>query len=132
MLSDSSDDNRKMSNKGPLITRKPVEGPQIELLKSYGYDTDLYQGGEFSGTDNDTTDNASSDEYTIQESQSPNFEGKYVSVCRKHNPKIKSPIPIIGCVLGLANVHTWDDILKKFGVRKVKSDAGKGKGKQKV
>nr|GEY57922.1 putative reverse transcriptase domain-containing protein [Tanacetum cinerariifolium] len=61
-----------MSNKGSLITKKPVEGPPIELLKWYGYDTDLYQEGEFSGTDNDTTDNASSDEDTIQKSQSPN------------------------------------------------------------
>ncbi|GKF88668.1 hypothetical protein Tco_0259545, partial [Tanacetum coccineum] len=71
MLSDSSDDSRKMFNKGPLITRKPVEEPPIELLKWYGYDTDLYQGDEFPGTDNDTTDNASNDEDTIQESQSP-------------------------------------------------------------
>nr|GEX70292.1 hypothetical protein [Tanacetum cinerariifolium] len=65
-----------MSNKGPLITRKPVEGPPIKLLKWYGYDTDLYQGDEFPGTYNDTTDNASSDEDTIQESQSPNSVGK--------------------------------------------------------
>ncbi|GJX57834.1 hypothetical protein Tco_0287731 [Tanacetum coccineum] len=64
-----------MSNKRPVITRKPVEGPPIELLKWYGYDTDLYQGDEFPRTDNDTTDNASSDEDTIQESQSPT-EGK--------------------------------------------------------
>ncbi|GJT91871.1 hypothetical protein Tco_1080716 [Tanacetum coccineum] len=121
-----------MFNKGPLITRKPVEEPPIELLKWYGYDTDLYQGDEFPGTDNDTTDNASSDEDTIQESQSPNSEGKYVPVCHIHNPKVKSPIPITGCVLGLANVHIWDDILKKFGVRKVESGAAKGKGKKKV
>ncbi|GKE74022.1 hypothetical protein Tco_1536063 [Tanacetum coccineum] len=93
---------------------------------------ELYQGDEFSGTNNDTTDNASGDEDTIQESQSPNSEGKYVPVCQKHNPKVKSPIPITGCVLGLANVHTWDDILKKFGVRKVESGAAKGKGKKKV
>ncbi|GKE37157.1 hypothetical protein Tco_1460562, partial [Tanacetum coccineum] len=84
-----------MSNKGPLITRKPVEGPPIELLKWYGYDTDLYKGNEFPSTNNDTTDNASR------------------------------------CVLGLTNVHTWDDILKKFGVRKIESGAAKGKGKKK-
>ncbi|GJS24572.1 hypothetical protein Tco_0453204 [Tanacetum coccineum] len=94
-----------MSNKGSLITRKPIERQPIELLKWYGYDTDLYQGDEFPGTNNDTIDNASSDEDTIQESQSPNSE---------------------------ANVNTWDDILKKFGVRKVKSGAAKGKGKKKV
>nr|GEW01560.1 fatty acid amide hydrolase [Tanacetum cinerariifolium] len=84
------------------------------------------------GTDNDTTDNASSDEDTIQKSQSPNFEGKYVPVFLKHNPKVKSLIPITGCVLGLASVHTWDDILNKFGVRKVESGDAKGKRKKKV
>ncbi|GJV24600.1 hypothetical protein Tco_1377295 [Tanacetum coccineum] len=77
-----------------------------------------------------TTDNASSDKDTIQESQSPNSKGKYVPVCQKHNSKVKSPIPITGCVLGLANVHTRDDILKKFDVRKVESGAAKGKGKK--
>nr|GEW94023.1 hypothetical protein [Tanacetum cinerariifolium] len=117
---------------GPLITRKRVNGPPIELLKWYGYDTDLSQEDEFPGIDNDTTDNASSDEDTIQKSQSPNFESKYVPVCQKDNPKVKNPIPITGCVLGLANVHTWDDILKKFGVRKVESGNAKGKGKKKV
>nr|GEV50527.1 hypothetical protein [Tanacetum cinerariifolium] len=121
-----------MSNKGPLITRKLVEGPPIELLKWYGYDTNLYQGDEFPSTDNDTIDNASNDENTIQESQSLNSKGTYVPVCQKHNPKVKSPIPITGCVLGLENVHTWDDILKKFDFRKVKSGAAKGNEKKKV
>nr|GEW61173.1 reverse transcriptase domain-containing protein [Tanacetum cinerariifolium] len=51
--------------------------------------------------------------------------------CQKHNSKVKSLIPITGCVLELANVHTWDDILKKFGVRKVESGVAKGKGKKK-
>nr|GEX44064.1 hypothetical protein [Tanacetum cinerariifolium] len=104
VLSNCSDNTRKMSKKEPLITRKPVEGPPIELLKWYGYDTYLYQGDEFSSTDNDTTDNASSDEDTIQKSQSPNSEGKYVPVCQKRNTKVKSPIPITGCVLGVANM----------------------------
>ncbi|GJR75874.1 hypothetical protein Tco_0088239 [Tanacetum coccineum] len=63
-----------MSNKRPSITRKPVEGPPRELLRWYGYDTDLSLEDEFPGTDNDTTDNDSSDEDTIQESQSPNCE----------------------------------------------------------
>nr|GEW34316.1 hypothetical protein [Tanacetum cinerariifolium] len=87
---------------------------------------------DMSGTYNDTTDNASSDEDTIQESQSPNSGGKYVPVCQKHNPNVKTPIPITGCVLGLANVHTWDDILNKFSVRKVESGAAKEKEKKKV
>ncbi|GJT85543.1 hypothetical protein Tco_1067260 [Tanacetum coccineum] len=132
VLSDSSDDSKKTSNKRPSITRKPVEGPPRELLRWYGYDTDLSLEDEFPGTDNDTTDNDSSDEDTIQESQSPNCEGKYLPVCKKHNPKVKSPIPITGCVLGLTNVQTWDDIYMKFGVRKVESGAAKAKGKGKV
>nr|GEX16052.1 hypothetical protein [Tanacetum cinerariifolium] len=65
-----------MSNKRPSITRKPGEGPPRELLRWYGYDTNLSLEDEFIETDNDTTDNDSSDEDTIQESQSPNCEGK--------------------------------------------------------
>ncbi|GJX24444.1 hypothetical protein Tco_0228889 [Tanacetum coccineum] len=132
VLFDSSDDSKKTSNKRPSITRKPVEGPPRELLRWYGYDTDLSLEDEFPGTDNDTTDNDSSDEDTIQESQSPNCEGKYLPVCKKHNPKVKSHKPIRGCVLGLTNVQTWDDIYMKFGVRKVESGAAKAKGKRKV
>ncbi|GJZ95095.1 kinase-like domain, phloem protein 2-like protein [Tanacetum coccineum] len=118
-----------MSNKRPSITRKPVEGPPRELLRWYVYDTYLSLEDEFPVTDNDTTDNDSSDENTIQESQSPNYGGKYLPVCKKHNPKVKSPMPITGCVLGLTNVQTWDDIYMKFGVRKVESGAAKAKGK---
>nr|GEZ89073.1 hypothetical protein [Tanacetum cinerariifolium] len=62
-----------MSNNRPSITRKPVKGPPRELLRWYGYDTDLSLEDEFP-TENDTTDNDSSDEDTIQESQSPNCE----------------------------------------------------------
>ncbi|GJT65522.1 hypothetical protein Tco_1017002 [Tanacetum coccineum] len=121
-----------MSNKRPSITRKLVEGPPRELLRWYGYDTDLSLEDEFLGTDNDTTDNDSSDEDTIQESQSLNCEGKYLPVCKKHNPKVKSHKPIRGCVLGLTNVQTWDDIYMKFSVMKIKSGAAKAKGKGKV
>ncbi|GKF60568.1 hypothetical protein Tco_0177354, partial [Tanacetum coccineum] len=34
-------------------------------------------------------------------------------------PKVifKSPTPIKGCVLGLANVETWDNTVNKFGMR---------------
>ncbi|GKD90399.1 hypothetical protein Tco_1365906 [Tanacetum coccineum] len=132
VLSDSSDNIKKISNKRPSITRKLVEGPPRELLRWYGYDTDLSLEDEFLGTDNDTTDNDSSDEDTIQESQSLNCEGKYLPFCKKHNPKVKSHKPIRGCVLGLTNVQTWDDIYMKFGVRKVESGAAKAKGKGKV
>ncbi|GJT52389.1 hypothetical protein Tco_0978546 [Tanacetum coccineum] len=37
----------------------------------------------------------------------------------------------VSCVLGLANVETWDSIVKKFGVKKPKSCA-KAKGKRKL
>ncbi|GJX28715.1 hypothetical protein Tco_0236794 [Tanacetum coccineum] len=72
-----------MSNKGPLITTKPVEGPSIELLKWYGYDTNLYQGDEFPGTDNDTTDNASMMSDTIQ-----------IPPPKYTETPVESPIPI--------------------------------------
>ncbi|GJX30214.1 hypothetical protein Tco_0238293 [Tanacetum coccineum] len=121
-----------MSNKRPSITRKPIEGPPRELLRWYGYDTYLSLEDEFPGTYNDTTNNDSSDEDTIQESKSPNCEGNYLPICKKHNPKVKSHKPIRGCVLGLTNVQTWDDIYMKFGVRKVESGATKAKGKGKV
>nr|GEV29150.1 hypothetical protein [Tanacetum cinerariifolium] len=76
MLSDSSDDSKKISNKRPSLTRKSVEGPPRELLRWYRYDTNLSLEDEFPMTDNDTTNNDSSDEDTIQESQSPNCEEK--------------------------------------------------------
>nr|GEZ92720.1 hypothetical protein [Tanacetum cinerariifolium] len=106
VLSDSSDDSKKMSNKRTSITGKPVEGPPRKLLRC--------------------------DEDTIQESQSPNYESKYLPVYKKHNPKVKCPIPITRCMLGLTNVQTWDDIYMKFGVRKVESGAAKAKRKGKV
>nr|GEV13384.1 hypothetical protein [Tanacetum cinerariifolium] len=53
----------------------------------------------------------------IHECHSPKSKAKYVPVLQKHNPNVKSPIAITGCVLGLPNVDTWDDILKKFGMR---------------
>ncbi|GKD16712.1 hypothetical protein Tco_1205870 [Tanacetum coccineum] len=52
--------------------------------------------------------------------------------CSNQKPKVivKSPVPIKGCVLGLANVQTWDSIVKKVGVRKPESCADKAKGKK--
>ncbi|GKE74271.1 hypothetical protein Tco_1536312 [Tanacetum coccineum] len=44
----------------------------------------------------------------------------------------KSPIPIKGCVLGLANVETWDNIVKKYGMRTHGRCADKSKGKRKI
>ncbi|GJY12085.1 hypothetical protein Tco_0381394 [Tanacetum coccineum] len=111
VLSSDSSDN----SKGPSIASVSKEGPSIQrLLDLYGYDTveEYLEETFFPSTNKDTS--------------------KYVPVSQKHNPKVKSPIPITGCVLGLANVHTWDDILKKFGVRKPESCADKAKGKRKV
>ncbi|GKD93185.1 hypothetical protein Tco_1373022 [Tanacetum coccineum] len=53
--------------------------------------------------------------------------------CPKVNmyPKVKSPMPVAGCVLGLANVTTWDEIVNKIGVRKSKICVDKAKGKRK-
>ncbi|GJR90215.1 hypothetical protein Tco_0214226 [Tanacetum coccineum] len=147
LSSDSSDDS-----KGPSIANVPKEGPSIAsvskegpstqgLLDWYGYDTVeeylekiFFPSTDKDSTDEDTTDNDSTDEDTINESYSPKSKGKYVPVSQKHNPKVifKSPILIKGCVLGLANVHTWDDILKKFGVRKPESCVDNAKGKRKL
>ncbi|GKB61911.1 hypothetical protein Tco_0918097 [Tanacetum coccineum] len=107
VISDSSDDS-----KGPSIPRVPVEGPSIQgLLDWYGYDNieDYLFYFYFPSTNKDTIMHTDGD--PIHESYSPKSKAKYVPVSQKHNPNVKSPIAIIGCVLGLANVDTWDDIL---------------------
>ncbi|GJR58992.1 zf-CCHC domain-containing protein [Tanacetum coccineum] len=110
--------------------------PRVEFAKVsrfVGFSDDSKEETYFPSTDKDTTDKDNTDEDTIHESYFPKSKGKYVRVSKKHNPKVifKSPILITGCVLGLANVHTWNDILKKFGVRKPKSCADKAKEKRK-
>ncbi|GKB04830.1 hypothetical protein Tco_0833025, partial [Tanacetum coccineum] len=108
LSSDSSDDS-----KGPSIASVPKEGPSIQgLLDWYGYETveEYLEETFFPSTYKDTTDKNITDEDTIHESYSPKSKG---------------------CVLGLANVYTWDDILMKFGVRKPESCADKAKGKRK-
>ncbi|GJS77722.1 hypothetical protein Tco_0727603 [Tanacetum coccineum] len=69
--------------------------------------------------------------------QGPNTNGTdedIVKSTKKPTPTVivKRPVPIKGCVLGLANVKTWDSIVKKFGVRKPGSCADKTKGKRKL
>ncbi|GKD58721.1 hypothetical protein Tco_1296230 [Tanacetum coccineum] len=59
-------------------------------------------------------------------------KSKYLPVLQKHNPKVKSHIPVTRCVLGLANVTTWDEILNKIGVRKAEIATDKANGKRKV
>ncbi|GKE26146.1 hypothetical protein Tco_1441530, partial [Tanacetum coccineum] len=89
---DSSDDTKGVSSKGPSITSIPKEGTSIaslskepipnELLAWYGYDI-------------------------IKD---------YLPVAKKPIQQFifKRPIPIKRCMLGLANVETWDNIVKKF------------------
>ncbi|GKC32387.1 hypothetical protein Tco_1039681, partial [Tanacetum coccineum] len=128
--SDNSDDNKGVPKEGPSITSVLEDGPSIQgLLDWYGYDTveEYLEDTYFPSIDKDNTD-----EDTIHESYSLMFKGKYVPVSQKHNLKVKCPIPITGCVLGLANVTAWDDILKKIGVRKPGIYADKAKEKRKV
>nr|GEX23476.1 hypothetical protein [Tanacetum cinerariifolium] len=114
MISDRSHDSNGLS-----IPKVPVYGPSVKgLLDYYGYDniedylSDLY----FPSTDNeDTVMHTGQD--PIHECHSLMPKAKYVSVLQKHNPNFKSPTPFKGCVLGLPNVDTCDDILKNFRMR---------------
>ncbi|GKB36111.1 hypothetical protein Tco_0881053 [Tanacetum coccineum] len=96
----------------------------------------------FDSTDNDTTNNNIMDDYISDVSDSPKSkpegkcllvrrkanqkviknkndedtsEGKYVPVGKNENQKLifKSLVPVAGCVLGLANGKTWDQIVQK-------------------
>ncbi|GJR70698.1 retrovirus-related pol polyprotein from transposon TNT 1-94 [Tanacetum coccineum] len=113
-LKDSSDDSN-----GPSIPRVPVYGPLVQgLLDYYGYDNieDYLSDFYFPSTNKEDTIVYTGQD-PIHECHSTMSKAKYVTVSQKHNPNIKSPTPIKGCVLGLPNVNTWDDILKKFGMR---------------
>nr|GEV33134.1 hypothetical protein [Tanacetum cinerariifolium] len=137
---DKDSSNSSHDRKGPSKASIPkFEGPSVQgLLDWYGYNTiKAYLSWKyFPSTDKDVTDKYvtnkdSTDEDCIHESNSVMSKGKYVSVLQKHNPKVKSLVPVTGCVLGLANVYTWNDILKKFRVRKPESCADKAKEKRK-
>ncbi|GJR72555.1 hypothetical protein Tco_0084920 [Tanacetum coccineum] len=124
-LSSSSDDI--VSSKGPskaIVSRKE---PSKELLKWYEDATDE------DATFKDTTDKDTTDD-DIEESFFPKSKGKNTQRTKYPTPTVifKSPIPIMRCVLGLANFKTWDNIVKKFGVRKPGICANKAKGKRKV
>ncbi|GKD69209.1 ribonuclease H-like domain-containing protein, partial [Tanacetum coccineum] len=101
-------------------------------ISSKDFSKEYLSWNYFPSIDKDVTDQDSTDEDCIHKSNSAMSKGKYVPVSHKHNLEVKSPVPVIGCVLGLAIVYTWDDILKKFGVRKPKSCADKAKGKRNV
>ncbi|GKD57627.1 hypothetical protein Tco_1291014 [Tanacetum coccineum] len=106
----SKDDNKGVSSEGPSITSIPKEGPSIARRSKEPIPKELL---EWYGYD------------TVED---------YLPVANKPIPKVifKSPIPIKGCVLGLANVETWDNIVKKFLMRTPERCADKSKGKRKV
>ncbi|GKC02136.1 hypothetical protein Tco_0993746 [Tanacetum coccineum] len=94
-------------------------GPSVQgLLDNYGYDNieDYHSDFYFPSTDKeDTIVHTGQD--PIHECHTPKSKAIYVLVLKKYNPNVKSPNAIIGCVLGLPNVDTWDDILKQFRMR---------------
>ncbi|GJV09969.1 hypothetical protein Tco_1351510 [Tanacetum coccineum] len=134
--SDSLDDR-----KGPSKASVPIfEGPSVQgLLDYYRYnDIEKYLSWNYfpstdkKNTDKDITDKDTTDEDCIHECNYAMSKGKYLPVSHKHNPKVKSYVPVTGCVFGLANVTTWKEIKNKMGVRKSKICADKAKRKRKV
>nr|GEY75341.1 hypothetical protein [Tanacetum cinerariifolium] len=88
MISDSSDDSN-----GPSIPRVPVYGPSTRRTPSCTLIRILFT--------NVTLQYLKLNMYSLTETQSK---------CQNHTL-------IKGCVLGLPNVDTWDDILKNFRMR---------------
>ncbi|GJT52278.1 hypothetical protein Tco_0978435 [Tanacetum coccineum] len=123
-LSSSLDDN--VSKEGPSKATVSREGPSKEFLKWYE-----------DATDEDTTDDSfflKPKGKTVEKNPTPKCKGKAVERTNNPTPTVifKSPIPIEGCMLGLVNVKTWDNIVKKFGMRTPESCADKANGKRKV
>ncbi|GJW09320.1 hypothetical protein Tco_1575147 [Tanacetum coccineum] len=117
--SNSSDDRRWAAKKAsvPVFYRPLTQG----LLDAYGCDTieEYLEWNYFPSTDNEstnmeTTDKGNTDKDCIDDSNSAMSKGKYVPVCKKHNPNMYSHVPVTRCVLGLASVTTWDEIEKKI------------------
>ncbi|GKE13572.1 hypothetical protein Tco_1417123, partial [Tanacetum coccineum] len=131
--SDSSDDRKGLSKASVPI----FEGPSVQgLLDYYGYnDIKEYLSWNYfpstgkENTNKDITYKDITDEDCIHEFDYAMPKGKYVPVSNKHNLKVKSSVPVKGCVLGLANV--WDEIMNKMGVRKSEIYEDKAKGKRK-
>ncbi|GKD41394.1 hypothetical protein Tco_1261601 [Tanacetum coccineum] len=125
--------NKKAS--APVFYGTSTQG----LLDAYGCDIieEYLEWNYFPSTDNEstnmeTTDKGNTDKDCIDDSNSAMSKGKYVPVCKKHNLNMYSPVPVTGCVPGLASVTTWDEIEKKMGAKKSKTYADKAKGKRKV
>nr|GFA30111.1 hypothetical protein [Tanacetum cinerariifolium] len=104
-----SDDNKDVSSEGPSVTSIPKDGSSIARRSKEPILKDFLEWYGY-----DTVEN-------------------YLLVAKKPIPKVifKSPIPIKGCVLGLANVETWDNIVKGFRMKTPKICADKSKGKRK-
>ncbi|GJV73974.1 hypothetical protein Tco_1493969 [Tanacetum coccineum] len=102
----SSDDTKGISSKGPSITSIPIDGPSIARLSKEPIQKELLAWYGY------------------------NIVKDYLPVAKKPIPKFifKRPIPI----KGLANVETWDNIVKKFGMRTPGRRVDKSKGKIKV
>ncbi|GKC27313.1 hypothetical protein Tco_1034607 [Tanacetum coccineum] len=109
-MNDSLDDSKDVSSKGPSITSIPKEGPSTAKLSKEPIPKELLTWYV----------------YDIIED--------YLPVIEKPIPKVifKSHIPIKRCVLRLANVETWDNIVKKYGMRTPGRCTDKSNGKRKV
>ncbi|GJY95634.1 hypothetical protein Tco_0511995 [Tanacetum coccineum] len=135
--SDSSDDRRWAAKKASALV---FYGPSTQgLLDAYGYNTieeylswNYFPSTDNESTDMETTDKRNTDKDCIVDSNSAMFKGKYVPLCKKNKPNVYSHVQVIGSMLGLPNVTTWDEIEKKIGARKSKTYADKAKGKRKV
>ncbi|GJZ51807.1 hypothetical protein Tco_0606322 [Tanacetum coccineum] len=110
MSKDSSYDNKGISSEGPSITSIPKEGTSIARRSKEPILKELI---EWYGYD------------TIED---------YLPVAKKPIPKVifKSPILNKRCVLGLDNVETWDNIMKKYRMRTHERCVDKPKRKRKV
>ncbi|GKE86153.1 hypothetical protein Tco_1559895 [Tanacetum coccineum] len=106
----SLDDSKGASSKEPSITRIPKEGPSTAKLSKEPIPKELlaWYG------------------YDIVED--------YLPVTEKPIPKVifKSHIPIKRYVLGLANVETWDNIVKIYGMRTPGRCVDKSNRKRKI
>nr|GFA31958.1 hypothetical protein [Tanacetum cinerariifolium]GFA33167.1 hypothetical protein [Tanacetum cinerariifolium] len=123
MISDSSDDSN-----GPSIPRVPVYGPSGCVLGLPNVDTwdDILKNFRMRtlGRCIDKWKNDSSNDSKGVSSKGPSItsipkEGPSITRMSKDPiPKVifKSPTSVKGCVLGLANVETWDNTMKKFRI----------------
>ncbi|GJW29842.1 putative reverse transcriptase domain-containing protein [Tanacetum coccineum] len=113
--SDSSDDRRWAAKKAsaPVFYGPSTQG----LLDAYGYNTieEYLSWNYFPSTDmkhklgklkTGNTDKIC----CVNDLFSAMSKGKYVPICKKHNPNMYSPVLVTGCVLGLASVTRWDEI----------------------